>query len=110
MNLNELYTWIEDATGEITVPDIADAYRKAVWMQGRDTGMKRARDHIRHNIGEKLPRLTQAPKRLRQEMGDLIADYWLSGHEAAMDLVEQKINVFIFHATDGQALVARFSR
>lgn len=102
---------IANAAGAIAIPaEICSGYHKAVWVQGRDAGLKRARQAVRHNTGEAMPHLKVAPKAIRKELGQTVADFWLAGHEAAVDYVEMKINVFIFEATGGQALVARFNK
>lgn len=101
---------ITNAAGAIAIPaEICNGYHKAVWVQGRDAGLKRARQAVRHNTGEAMPHLKAAPKTLRKELGQTVADFWLAGHEAAVDYVEMKINVFIFEATGGQVLAARFN-
>lgn len=102
---------IVNAAGEIAVPDqIHNAYHKALWMQGRDAGLKRARQAVRHNTNDSLPHLKVAPKALRKELGNIGADFWLAGHEAAINYVEMKVNVFFFNATQGQILVAHFNK
>lgn len=106
----QLLSIVDDLRGKIEMPEITDAYLRIVWVMGRDAGASKVRAHVRHNMNEKLPFLKQPPKALLQQLGQSGADVWLNGYNAAVEYVERKVNVMMFHATKGQALVARFSR
>jgi len=107
---NQLLNLVEDLRGKIEMPEINDPYLRVVWVMGRNAGANKVRTHVRHNLGAKLPFLTQAPKALRQQLGQTGSDVWLNGYNAAVEYVERKVNVMMFHATHGQAMVARFGR
>ena len=106
-NMSNLLNLVEDFRGNIEMPEISDAYLRTVWVMGRNAGANKVRTHVRHNMGEKLPYLKQAPKALRQQLGQTGADVWLNGYNAAIEYVERKVNVMMFYATQGQAMVAR---
>ena len=109
-NMTQLLNIVEDLRGKIEMPEISDAYLRTVWVMGRNAGANKVRTHVRHNMNEKLPYLKQAPKALRQQLGQTGADVWLNGYNAAVEYVERQVNVLVFHATQGQALVARFNK
>ena len=105
--MTELLDLVEDLRGKIEIPEITDAYLRMVWVMGRDAGASKIRTHVRHNMNERLPYLKQAPKALRQQLGQTGSDVWLNGYNAAVEYVEVKVNAMMFYATNGQALVAR---
>lgn len=105
----ELLNLVEDLRGKIEMPEITDSYLRMVWVMGRDAGASKVRTHVRHNMNERLPYLKQAPKALRQQLGQTGSDVWLNGYNAAVEYVEVKVNAMMFYATQGQALVARFN-
>ena len=107
---NQLLNMVEDLRGKIEMPAISDPYLRTVWVMGRNEGAIKVRDHVRHNMSEKLPFLKQAPKELRQQLGQNGADVWLKGYNAAVEYVERKVNVMMFYATHGQAMVAQISK
>lgn len=97
---------ITEAPGKIRSIKTTNGYHKALWMQGRDCGLKRARQAVRHNTNEALPHLKTAPQAIRKDLG-VDAELWLAGYEAAIGHVEKKINVFFFMATNGQILATK---
>lgn len=110
MNMTtELLKLVDDFRGNVEMPEITDAYLRIVWCQGRNAGAAKVRTHVRQNLTASLPYLKQAPKALRQQLGQTGSDVWLNGYNAAVEYVERKVNVMLFNATDGQALVARFN-
>lgn len=109
-NMTQLLALVENFRGNIEMPEISDPYLRIVWVMGRDAGANKIRAHVRHNMNEKLPYLKQAPKALLQQLGQTGADVWLSGYNASIEYVERKVNVMMFYATQGQALVAKFSK
>lgn len=106
----DLLSLVEDLRGKIKMPEITDPYLRAVWVMGRDAGANKIRSHVRHRMNECLPYLKQAPKALRQKLGQTGSDVWLNGYNASIEYVEIKVNAMMFYATNGQAMVARFSK
>lgn len=109
-NMTSLLNIVEDFRGNVEMPEISDPWLRIVWVMGRDAGAAKVRNHVRHNMGEKLPYLKQAPEALRQQLGQTGSDVWLSGYNASIEYVERKVNVIMFYATQGQAMVARFNK
>lgn len=107
MSMSQLLSLVEDLRSQIEVPEINDPYLRSVWIMGRNAGSSKVRTAVRHNPNNALPFLKEAPKALRQQMGQKAADVWLNGYNAAVDFVQVKINVMIFNATRGQAIIAR---
>lgn len=107
---NQLLNMVEDLRGKIEMPEISDSYLRVIWVMGRDAGANKVRTHVRHNLNEKLPFLKQAPKALRQQLGQTGSDVWLNGYNASIEYVERKVNVMMFYATHGQAMVAQISK
>jgi len=106
----QLLELVEDLRGKIEMPEISNSYHRAVWIMGRDAGANKVRTHVRHNMNEPLPYLKQAPKAFRQQLGQTGADIWLNGYNASVEYVERKVNVMMFYATHGQAIVAQFNK
>lgn len=109
-NMTQLLNIVEDLRGKIEMPEISDPYHRIVWVMGRNAGANKVRTHVRHNMGEKLPYLKQVPDAIRQQFGQTGADVWLNGYNAAVEYVERQVNVLVFYAIQGQALVAKFSK
>ena len=107
MNLNQLYTLVEDIAGEIKVPDTLGAYERAIWIEGRNVGIKHGRAHVRHNVTQAMPHLKTAPKNVVKFLGgEKIAKIWLAGYETAINHIEAKINAAIFSVTRGAVIQA----
>lgn len=106
----QLLELVEDLRSKVELPEIADPYFRTVWIMGRNAGASKVRHHVRQHLNEKLPYLTTAPKALREQLGQKGTDIWLNGYNAAVEYVEGKVNVMMFQATNGQAMVARFSK
>jgi len=107
---SHLLNLVEDLRAKVELPEIADPYLRTIWIMGRNAGASKVRTHVRQHLNEKLPYLTTAPKALREQLGQKGTDVWLNGFNASVKYVERQVNVMMFHATNGQALVARFSK
>ena len=105
--MSMLLNLVEDLRGKIEMPEINDPYLRTVWVMGRNAGASKVCTHVRHHMNEKFPILEKAPKAVRQEMGQTAADVWLNGYNASIEYVERKVNVMLFWATNGNAMVAR---
>ena len=104
---SQLYAIVDNIRSHVKVPNIDNPYIRSVWIMGRNVGASKVRTAVRKKPNEALPFLKSAPKALREQMGKEASDMWLDGYNASVEFVQRKINVMIFNATGGQAMIAR---
>lgn len=108
MNLNELVELVDNLKDKIQTPKtITNAYLLIVWVSGRNAGISKIRNHVRHHASEKFPIMDRIPRKLGQELGEEASKVWLEAYNAPIEYVEQRVQVMFFNATNGQALFNR---
>ena len=105
--MSQLLNIVDDLRSRVKVPEINDPYLRNIWIVGRNIGVNKVRDAVRHNPNNALPFLKEVPEAIRIQMDKKASDMWLEGYNAAVDYVQVKVNTLIFEATHGQVMTTK---
>jgi hypothetical protein len=103
---HNLFEITENLKGLVDVPEIEDLWLKSVWISGRNAAANKANRHVRQNPKGELPFLKEAPKGVRQELGQTGADVWLNGYNAVFEYLDLQIENMIKYAIRDKVMVA----